>query len=47
MQGKKEQLTPREQKEKNEKVQVILRVRPFDPTEETEEFISPQPVPLR
>ena len=43
MQAKKEQMTPRE-KDKNEKVKVILRIRPFFNHEEAEEFISLQPV---
>lgn len=46
MYPKKEPLTPREapSKEKNEKVKVILRVRPFLETEDPDCFISPQPV---
>jgi hypothetical protein len=47
MHSKKEQLTPRNEKEKaNDKVKVILRVRPFVETEEAEEFISPMEVLL-
>lgn len=39
-------MTPRGEKEKlNDKVKVILRVRPFVEVEDPEEFISAQEVP--
>jgi hypothetical protein len=49
MQSKKDptpqQMTPRGEKEKlNDKVKVILRVRPFVEVEDPEEFISAQEV---
>ena len=45
MQPKKEQLTPRDKdKEKSDKVKVILRIRPFFASEDPEECITLQQV---